>query len=100
MALLDLPLTSPKIPAGSARNHQFIADAKRGLKVIAGYNMLLFKKEIKEGPCELASDIIATHRYANNEGREAKSFLPNNPYYCEVILTNISGDQKQVNVLY
>lgn len=55
-ALLDLPFQDPK-------HHKYKSDGKRGIKITAGSNMILFKKEIKEGKVELKNDLIITHRY-------------------------------------
>jgi len=57
--LIDLPLDQQN----SKQQHQFKSDGKRGINITAGSNLIIFKKEIKEGSCQLKQDIMVTHRY-------------------------------------
>lgn len=65
--------------------------------------MILFKKEIKEGPCNLQNDLMVTHRYQSLMSRnqdEIEDFLVNHPYSCEIIVTNVSPKAKDVTLLF
>ena len=98
--IIDLSLES----LNSKNQHKFKSDKKRGIYITAGSNMVLFKKEIKEGKCKLKNDIMVTHRYqsmvnVHNED-EIEDFLINHPYECEIIMTNVSPKTKNVTLLY
>ena len=99
-AMLDLPLSS----ANSKQQHKFKSDKKRGIVVTAGSNLIIFKKEIKEGEQKLKNDIMVTHRYQsllqNNLDNEIEDFLINHPYQCEIIMTNVSPKSKRVTLLF
>jgi hypothetical protein len=56
-ALLDLPLTHD-----TSASHGFNVQ-DRSLEITAQTNVILFKKEVREAPIELNSDILVTHRY-------------------------------------
>ena len=56
-ALLDLPLTQD-----TSASHGFNVQ-DRSLEITAQTNLILFKKEVREAPIELNSDILVTHRY-------------------------------------
>jgi hypothetical protein len=98
--LLNLPMSS----ANSKSQHKFKSDKKRGIFITAGSNVILFKKEIKEGECNIKKDIIITHRYQSliDAAREdeIEDFLINHPYECEIIMTNVSPKHKQFTLLY
>ena len=100
IAIIDLPLTS----ANSRQQHKFKSDKKRGIVITAGSNLVIFKKEIKEGEQKLKNDIMVTHRYQsliqNNTDNEIEDFLVNHPYQCEIIMTNVSPKSKRVTLLF
>lgn len=71
--------------------------------------MIIFKKEIKTVEISLEQDFMVTHRYAREDGKNTSSteeeaipteFLINTPYSCEVIMTNVSPNVKEFNLLY
>jgi len=61
---------------------------------------------VKEAALNLNNDILVTHRYVVADSAETQSaampeeFLVNKPYQCEVIMTNVSPQQKNFSVLY
>lgn len=93
----------------AAPQHKRQPDESRGLTITAGSNLIIFKKEIKTVEISLEQDFMVTHRYAREDGnRDANSeeeavpneFLINTPYSCEVIMTNVSPNVKEFNLLY
>ena len=61
LAVLDLPFDS--------ETHGFKTNEGRGVEIKAVHNLVLFKKEVKETPKDLKTDLIITHRYLSiNEG--------------------------------
>jgi len=89
MAVLDLPF--------ECEVHGYKTNESRGVEIKAVHNLILFKKEVREAPLDVKTDVIVTHRYIE-EGNEQgsaeadKEFLSNKVYNCEVILTNISPE--------
>lgn len=78
---------------------------------MAGSSAIIFKKEIKEVEVEIKQDFMVTHRYSRIDtyGKNNKSddddaipneFLLNVPYECEVIMTNVSPNSTEFNLLY
>ena len=67
MAIIDLPF--------NAEIHGFKTNEGRGVEIKACDNLILFKKEVKEAPLEIANDIMVTHRYtyAQNPGYDLTS---------------------------
>lgn len=65
---------------------------------------MLFKKEIKEGPCVPGDDVILRHRYLSIVSRrgedELQGFLVNHPYECEIVMCNVSPQRRDVTLLY
>ena len=100
-AILDLPLDE-------AEQHIYKQnDVGRGMVLTASGNLILFKKEVKEAPLEDTNDIIITHRYVSTTGDSSTStaampdeFLVNKAYACEVIMTNVSPQQRNFSMLY
>ena len=81
--------------------------------IIAGSNLLLFKKEIKACGLDLSrTDIMVIHRYKeensndyNSNKQEEESgkpdeFLARTAYACEVVITNVAPKPKQFSLLY
>ena len=70
----------------------------------AGSHGILFKKEIKEGECQIKNDLMVTHRYQSlinySDDDECEDMIVNHPYQCEVIMTNISPKSKDITLLY
>lgn len=100
-ALIELPLQSRQ----SKQQHKFRSDQRRGIQITAGANAILFKKEIKEGQCQIKNDLMITHRYQSlvnhrEEDDEVEDMIINHPYQCEIIMTNISPKSKEVTLLY
>lgn len=73
------------------------------MNVTAGSNLILFKKEIKTGQCELTKDLFLQHRYQSilrpSEDDDIE-FVINHPYEFQIIMTNISSKTKEVTLLY
>lgn len=91
--------------------HQTTADESRGCHIKAGSPCIIFKKEIKEVDIDLKQDFMVTHRYyrIDQYGKQNRSedddavpseFLVNVPYECEVIMTNVSPENIEFNLLY
>lgn len=91
--------------------HQTTADESRGCHIKAGSPCIIFKKEIKEVDIDLKQDFMVTHRYyrIDSYGKQNRSedddavpseFLVNVPYECEVIMTNVSPENIEFNLLY
>ena len=79
------------------------------MELKANGNIIIFKKEVKEAPIEITNDILVTHRYVSAQGEAGvgaselaipDEFLSNKAYACEVILTNVSPQNKNFSVLY
>ena len=103
LSIIDLPFESSESYKKSKQPHKFKSDKKRGINITAGGNLILFKKEIKEGKCEIKNDLMMIHRYKLLNGcdddNEAEDIIMNKPYKCEIIMTNISPKKKTVNLL-
>lgn len=78
---------------------------------MAGSSVVIFKKEIKEVEVDIKQDFLVTQRYhrIDSYGVQNKSdddpavpteFLVNVPYECEVIMTNVSPNRTEFNLLY
>ncbi len=96
-ALLDLPF--------EAESHGYKTNEGRGVEIKACSNIILFKKEVREAPLELTNDILVTHRYVEADSHQGQAaipeeFLVNKAYSCEVIMTNVSPNQKEFSILY
>lgn len=94
-----------------ASAHQYQADDSRGVTIVAGSNLIVFKKEIKEVEVNLKQNFMVTHRYHRidkyglqntsvDDDAIPKEFLVNVPYECEVIMTNVSPYSTDFNLLY
>mmetsp|Transcript_16284 Transcript_16284/g.25157 ORF Transcript_16284/g.25157 Transcript_16284/m.25157 type:complete len:187 (-) Transcript_16284:1694-2254(-) len=96
-ALLDLPFNSTS-------THKYESDGKRGVNITAASNGVLLRKEIKEGKCEVKNDVMIIHRYqqypANSEEDQVTEMLINQPYTCEIVMTNVTPKTKEVNLLF
>ena len=103
LSIIDLPFESSESYKNSKQPHKFKSDKKRGINITAGGNLILFKKEIKEGKCEIKNDLMMIHRYkllnGSDDDNEAEDIIMNKPYKCEIIMTNISPKRKTVNLL-
>jgi hypothetical protein len=67
------------------QQHKIRSDGKRGIIITTGSNVVIFKKEIKEGQCQLKNDVMVVHRYENmlkSSEDEVEDFIINNPYEC------------------
>lgn len=53
------------IPHEKLQSHKFKSDGKRGIFISLNSNAIIFKKEIKEGECQLKNDLMVIHRYAS-----------------------------------
>eukprot|EP00347_Sterkiella_histriomuscorum_P022623 403337784 len=96
-ALLDLKFESD--------SHIFVTNEGRGLSIQAANNLILFKKEVREAKLEVTNDILVIHRYDKADSQQSSAsmpdeFLTNTAYQCEVIMTNVSPQQKEFSILY
>jgi hypothetical protein len=67
------------------QQHKIRSDGKRGIIITTGSNVVIFKKEIKEGQCQPKNDVMVVHRYENmlkSSEDEVEDFIINNPYEC------------------
>ena len=59
---------SEDVPIYSVKSaNKFKSDGKRGINIEAGSNFIIFKREIKDGKCQLKNDLMVTHRYEDPE---------------------------------
>jgi hypothetical protein len=72
-ALLDLPLTESESHGFKAGSEQ---EGGRSMEITAAGNIIIFKKEVKEAPMELANDILVTHRYIAANSTDTKQAMP------------------------
>lgn len=91
---LDLPIDKPV----SKSSYKIKSDGKRGIYIAPENNMnsIIFKREIKEGTYKPRSDLMIIHRYSavkkiSSDDEDLDEFIINNPYRCEVIMTNVSS---------
>ena len=92
----------------TAPQHKRQPDESRGLTITAGSNLIIYKKEIKNVEISLEQDFMVTHRYAREDGRGEQAeeeaipneFMINTAYSCEIIMTNVSPNVKEFNLLY
>lgn len=61
MFLCQTVLNMPQITQASV--HQFQADESRGVTILAGSQVVIFKKEIKEVEVDIKQDFLVTQRY-------------------------------------
>jgi hypothetical protein len=100
-ALLDLPYE------GQEKEHDFKSDGSRGIIVTAKSNAIIFKKEIIPGDCQLKKDLMISHRYrafkrshdSENE-LDLSALILNEIYVCEVIITNISSQRRDITAMF
>lgn len=96
LGLIDLPIETEK-------KHLFKSDEKRGVVITANGNMILFKKQIQESECQIRNDIQVSHLYKSlqekNQEQAEDNFIINHPYECKIVLTNISQQSKQIDLL-
>ena len=93
LSLLDLP----------EKNSQHGFRSLEGLKVElkATDNLILFQKEIKEAQKQMNSNIQVVQRYTTIQKKEylLDEFMANTPYYTEIIFTNISSTELDLEIL-
>jgi hypothetical protein len=70
LSVLDLPFEQSDSYKKNRQAHKFKSDKKRGINITAGGNLVLFKKEIKEGKCEIKNDLMMIHRYKHLNSSE------------------------------
>ena len=96
LAIMDLPFDEP--------NHNIGIHGDKGIKVQAASNFIVFKKEIKEAEADLDTNLLSIHRFYeyNNPAskKKLKEFLTHKIYTCEVVVTNVSTDQQNFQVLW
>ncbi len=94
LALLDLPYKSGE------HGYKSVGDKATELK--AASNFVIFKKEVKEAKDATRTDVLVAQRYlqGGDTGPERTAeFLVNCVYTCEVIVTNISSHNLELDVL-
>ena len=94
----------------SSSPHQYSTQGK-SLSITAASNLLIFYKDISVVFPEISGQVLAAHRYfkhsdkyvITNTGEKiektAKNAVKQEMYDCNLIITNISEQQKDVNVL-
>jgi hypothetical protein len=96
MAILDLPYFE--------LNHTINIEGDKGIKVKSASNFVVFKKEIKEAEADIDTNLLSIHRfyeYNNPESKKKlKEFLTHQVYTCEVVVTNVSTDFQNFQVLW
>ena len=100
-ALLDLPFE------GQEKEHEFKSDGSRGIIVTAKSNAIIFKKEIIPGDCQLKKDLMISHRYRvfkrshdTDDELDLTALILNEIYVCEVIITNISSQRRDITAMF
>ena len=100
-ALLDLPYE------GQEKEHSFKSDGSRGIVVTAKSNAIIFKKEIIPGDCQLKKDLMISHRYrvfkrshSDDGDLDLSAMILNEIYVCEVIITNISSQRRDITAMF
>jgi hypothetical protein len=96
MAIMDLPYFD--------LNHTINIEGDKGIKVKSASNFVVFKKEIKEAEADIDTNLLSIHRfyeYNNPESKKKlKEFLTHQVYTCEVVVTNVSTDFQNFQVLW
>lgn len=113
--MLDLPLS---IDTMEEYPHKFESDERgRGIKITAGCETIIVKKEIKDGTYNLKKDLIITHKYKSvtesfmrlgggggppddEDEEDLKFFMINQIYKCEIVVTNITPKNKKMTLLF
>jgi len=94
-------------------NHVYNNTEGRGLDIKADSNIILFKKEIKEGKSQLNNAILVTQRFYDPDDRYTTAendptltiekvvdeYLINKIYGCQVVITNCSVANQEFQVL-
>ncbi|EAS03079.2 hypothetical protein TTHERM_00444610 (macronuclear) [Tetrahymena thermophila SB210] len=102
LSILNLPFNSPN-------HNQYSAQGKDQV-IQAADNFLLFTKEIKETSSQLKSTIMINQRFFDPNDKyeiqgeekfekDAQEFIINYIYGCQVIVTNCTGGQQEIQVL-
>ncbi|KAL4493494.1 hypothetical protein ABPG72_007502 [Tetrahymena utriculariae] len=102
LSVLNLPFNSPN-------HNQYSAQGKDQV-IQAADNFLLFTKEIKETSSQLKSTIMINQRFFDPNDKyeiqgeekfekDAQEFVINYIYGCQVIVTNCTGGQQEIQVL-
>ncbi|KAL4445666.1 hypothetical protein ABPG74_006217 [Tetrahymena malaccensis] len=102
LSVLNLPFSSPN-------HNQYSAQGKDQV-IQAADNLLLFTKEIKETSSQLKSTIMINQRFFDPNDKfeiqgeekfekDAQEFIINYIYGCQVIVTNCTGGQQEIQVL-
>jgi hypothetical protein len=97
LSLLDLSFSSVE--------HGFKSSEGRSAEIKAASNLILFRKEIKESKAEIQNDILVAikyfdlHQLKHNLPKKVEEFLVNEIYGCEVLITNVSAEQQNFQVL-
>ena len=88
LATLDLPFIE--------ESHGLRSERGRKVEIKAASNLLMFTKQIGQTAKSVNTNLLILHRYLEN-GTEKEvpltDFLINQPYSCQVILTNISSTE-------
>ena len=96
VSFLNLPFESP------TQSLESLGD--KGVKITASDNLVLYKKEIKEAPADLDTNILVIHRFFEENNRSSekkiKEFLVNHVYGCETIITNVSATTQTFQILW
>ncbi len=94
LSLLDLPEDRVE--------HGFKSLEGRKAELKAAGNLILYQKEIRESKVNINKNIQVSQKYIDIESNEemlTDEFLVNNPYMAQVIFTNISPSQLDLEAL-
>ncbi|CAI2378280.1 unnamed protein product [Moneuplotes crassus] len=95
LSVLALPFQSP---ADGTKEH-----GGKGVEINAVENLILLKKEIKEAETDLSNDLLVIHRFFDPNNRNSgkiTEFLVNKVYQIETIITNVSSEIKEFQILW
>ena len=95
ISLIELP------EERSEHGYKSLEGTKGELK--AASNLILYEKEIKESKLQLNKNLQVAQRYVDvlspdEEGTIIEEYIRNRPYMCEVVVTNISSTQQELEV--
>ena len=88
----------------ASKRHIIKASGGKGIAVRPASNIAIFKKEIQETEADLDTNILVIHRFFENgkKGSEERirEYLTHQIYGCEVIITNVSSNVQNFQVLW
>lgn len=98
ISIIDLTHTEDAI------QHKYTSKKSRGMEIEAGSNLIMLIKEIQEAEYvkQKNDEVLVVHRFYEEaraheveEQGPVEEFLVNEPYVCELIITNMSARKKE-----